>query len=62
MQMTNEGYLLTRGIERIEIKKSKLLKFIKDHKLMLIISTFFIGLVVLEGVLLNAFINLLKSL
>lgn len=62
MQITNEGYLLTRGIQRIELKKSKLLKFIKDHNLMLIISTFFIGLVVLEGVLLNAFINLLKSL
>lgn len=62
MQITNEGYLLTRGIQRIELKKNKVLDFIKIHKFMLMISSFFAGLVVIEGVLLNAFINLLKSL
>lgn len=62
MQMTNEGYLLTREIERIELKKNKVLEFIKIHKLMLMISSFFVGLVVIEGVLLNAFINVLSTL
>lgn len=62
MQITNDGYLLARGIERIELKKNKVLEFIKIHKLMLMISSFFVGLLVIEGILLNAFINVLKIL
>ncbi len=60
MQSTKEGYLLTRNVIKIECKRSKILEFIKIHKLMIMISIFFISLVVIEGILLNEFVKLLS--
>ena len=33
MQITNEGYILTRNVMRVDIKKNRFLKFIKVHKI-----------------------------
>ena len=62
MQTTKEGYFLTRNVMRVEIRKNKLLQFIKVHKVLIIISAIFLGLVTIEGMLINQFINILKLL
>ena len=62
MQITNEGYILTRNVMRVDIKKNRFLKFIKVHKISIIVSIIFIGLILTEGVLLNRFIKLLSIL
>ena len=62
MQITNEGYILTRNVMRVDIKKNIFLKFIKVHKISIIVSIIFIGLILTEGVLLNSFIKLLSIL
>ncbi len=62
MQVTNEGYILTRNVMRVDIKKNRFLKFIKVHKISIIVSIIFIGLILTEGVLLNSFIKLLSIL
>lgn len=62
MQITNEGYILTRNVMRVDIKKNRFLKFIKVHKISIIVSIIFIGLILTEGVLLNSFIKLLSIL
>ena len=58
MQVTNEGYVLSRNIVKVNIKKNKILNFIKNHK----ISIIFFSLVIAEGVLLNMFVKLLAVL
>ncbi len=62
MQVTNEGYILTRNVVRVDIKKNRFLKFIKNYKISIIVSTIFFSLVIAEGVLLNNFVKLLVSL
>ena len=62
MQVTNEGYILTRNVMKVEIKKNNFFKFIKVHKISIIVSTIFLGLVIAEGLLLNIFIKLLMTL
>ena len=62
MQVTNEGYILTRNVVRVDIKKNRFLKFIKNHKTSIVISIIFIGLILTEGILLNSFIKLLSIL
>ena len=62
MQVTNEGYILTRNVMKVDIKKNRFLKFIKVHKISIIVSIIFIGLILTEGVLLNSFIKLLSIL
>lgn len=60
MQSTKESYLLTRNVMRVEIRKNKLLQFIKIHKVFIIISAIFLGLITIEGMLINQFIKLLS--
>lgn len=60
MQSTKESYLLTRNVMRVEIRKNKLLQFIKIHKVFIIISAIFLGLITIEGILINQFIKLLS--
>ncbi len=62
MQVTNEGYVLSRNIVKVNIKKNRFLKFIKNYKISIIVSTIFFSLVIAEGVLLNNFVKLLVSL
>ena len=62
MQVTNEGYILTRNVMKVDIKKNRFLKFIRNHKISIIVSIIFIGLILTEGVLLNSFIKLLLIL
>lgn len=62
MQITNEGYILTRNVMKVDIKKNRFLKFIRNHKISIIVSIIFIGLILTEGVLLNSFIKLLSIL
>ncbi len=62
MQTTKEGYLLARNVMRVQIRKNKLLEFIKIHKVLIIITAIFLGLITIEGVLISQFINLLKLL
>ena len=38
MQVTNEGYVLSRNIVKVNIKKNRFLKFIKSHKISIIVS------------------------
>ena len=59
MQVTSDGYILTRNISKIEIKNNRLLKFIKKHKIFIFVSTIFISLIITEAILLNNFIKLL---
>ena len=62
MQVTNEGYVLSRNIVKVNIKKNRFLKFIKSHKISIIVSIVFLSLVIAEGVLLNMFVKLLAVL
>ncbi len=62
MQTTKEGYLLARNVMRVQIRKNKLLEFIKIHKVLIIITAIFLALITIEGVLISQFINLLKLL
>ena len=62
MQVTNEGYILTRNVVKVDIKKNKFMKFIKTHKISIIVLIGFISLVLTEGILLNDFIRLLATL
>ncbi len=62
MQVTNEGYVLSRNIVKVNIKKNRFLKFIKSHKISIIVSIIFFSLVIAEGVLLNMFVKLLAVL
>ena len=62
MQVTNEGYILTRNVMKVDIKKNRFLKFIRNHKISIIVSIIFICLILIEGVLLNSFIKLLSIL
>ena len=62
MQITNEGYILTRNVMKVDIKKNRFLKFIRNHTISIIVSIIFIGLILTEGVLLNSFIKLLSIL
>lgn len=62
MYMTQEGYLLTRGVERVEPKPGKLARFVKRHKILLSISTIAVSFIALEAVLLSKFIQLLLLL
>ena len=62
MQVTNEGYVLSRNIVKVNIKKNIFLKFIKSHKISIIVSIVFLSLVIAEGVLLNMFVRLLSDM
>lgn len=62
MQVTNEGYILTRNVMKVDIKKNRFLKFIRNHKISIIVSIIFIGLILTEGILVNNFIKLLMTL
>ena len=62
MQVTNEGYVLSRNIVKVNIKKNKILNFIKNHKISIIVSIVFLSLVIAEGVFLNMFVKLLAVL
>ena len=62
MQVTNDGYILSRNIIRGDVKENKFIKIIKTHKISIILSIVFIILIITEGILLNSFINLLVSL
>ena len=62
MQVTNEGYVLSRNIVKVNIKKNIFLKFIKSHKISIIVSIVFLSLVIADGVLLNMFVKLLAVL
>ena len=62
MQVTNEGYVLSRNIVKVNIKKNRFLKFIKSHKISIIVSIIFFSLVIAEGVLLNMFVRLLSDM
>lgn len=62
MQITNEGYILTRNVMKVDIKKNRFLKFIRNHKISIIVSIIFIGLILTEGILVNNFIKLLMTL
>ena len=62
MQVTNEGYILTRNVVKVDIKKNRFLKFIKTHKISIIFSAIFFSLVIAEGILLNSFVKILVSL
>ncbi len=62
MQVTNEGYVLSRNIVKVNIKKNIFLKFIKSHKISIIVSIVFLSLVIAEGVFLNMFVKLLAVL
>lgn len=62
MQITNEGYILTRNVMKVDIKKNRFLKFIRNHKISIIVSMIFIGLILTEGILVNNFIKLLMTL
>ncbi len=62
MQVTNEGYVLSRNIVKVNIKKNRFLKFIKSHKISIIVSIVFFSLVIADGVLLNIFVRLLCDL
>ena len=60
MHSTKEGYFLTRNVVRIEVKRNKLLKFIKTHKLLISMTVVFGSLVIIEGILINQFVKLLS--
>lgn len=62
MQITNEGYILTRNVMKVDIKKNRFLKFIRNHKISIIVSIIFISLILTEGILVNNFIKLLMTL
>lgn len=62
MQVTNEGYILTRNVMKVEIKKNRFLKFMKIHKISIIVSIFFTVLFLIEGILLSNFVKLLSIL
>jgi hypothetical protein len=62
MQSTKEGYLLTRNVIRVECRKNKVLKFMKFNKLIITISVLFLSLIITEGILMNEFISILKTL
>ena len=62
MQVTNEGYVLSRNIVKVNIKKNRFLKFIKSYKISVIVSIIFFSLVIAEGVFLNMFVKLLAVL
>lgn len=62
MQITNEGYVVSRNIVKVNIKKNRFLKFIKSHKISVIVSIIFFSLVIAEGVLLNMFVRLLYNM
>ena len=62
MQVTNEGYVLSRNIVKVNIKKNIFLKFIKSHKISIIVSIVFLSLVIADGVLLNMFVRLLSDM
>lgn len=62
MQITEEGYLLTRDVFKVRKKENKILKFIYSHKVMITITLLCLSLIIVEGVLLNEFIKLLSIL
>lgn len=59
MQITKEGYLLTRSVERVERKPNKFIEFIGSHKLMLAITASVSGLLLAEIVLIKSFVDTL---
>ena len=62
MYVTEEGYLFTRDITKVKTKNNKLKKFIRNNRISIIIASSFITLVIIEGILLNQFITMLKYL
>lgn len=62
MEITKENYILSRNIIKVQNKRKSVLDFIKLHKIAISISIIFLSLIIVEGLLLNQFINLLRLL
>ena len=62
MQVTNEGYVFSGNIVKVDIKRNKFFKFIKTHKISIFVSIVFSNLVIAEGILLKMFVKLLYVL
>lgn len=62
MEITKENYILSRNIIKVQSKRKSVLDFIKLHKIAISISIIFLSLIIVEGILLNQFINLLRLL
>ena len=59
MQVTKDSYILSRNIIRVNNKPNKFYNFIKRNKFIIAASSVFLGLVIIEMILITRFVALL---
>lgn len=59
MQVTKDSYILSRNVIRVNNKTNKFYNFIKRNRFIIVASGVFLGLVIIEMILLNQFYTLL---
>lgn len=59
MQVTKDSYILSRNVIRVNNKTNKFYNFIKRNRFIIVASSVFWGLVIIEMILLNQFYTLL---
>ena len=62
MDITKEGYILSRNIIKITRRKNTIGEFIKKKKITISVISFFSILILIEGILISKFIELLLDL
>lgn len=62
MNITKEGYILSRNIIKITRRKNTIGEFIKKNKITISVISFFSILILIEGILISKFIELLLDL
>lgn len=62
MDITKEGYILSRNIIKITRRKNTIGEFIKKNKIKISVISFFSILILIEGILISKFIELLLAL
>ena len=59
MQVTKDSYILSRNVIRVNNKTNKFYKFIKRNRFIIVASSVFWGLVIIEMILITRFVKLL---
>lgn len=59
MQVTKDSYILSRNVIRVNNKTNKFYNFIKRNRFIIVASSVFWGLVIIEMILITRFVKLL---
>lgn len=59
MQITKDSYILSRNVIRVNNKTNKFYNFIKRNRFIIVASSVFWGLVIIEMILITRFVKLL---